>query len=446
MTKEQLVNELKQLLIEVKKPGADIVAIKRRLDFLATEINMLDRKKEVSILVDDKEVNIDNLSYDEPINYECIEAFLKQYLANSSGNFESRFIRTPSSKVRGKDLYNIRNLNNYDIVKKSEEESMRCGLKIFLDNIKNGNLELVNDYYYGKISRIGINQLEEYLKTGKISSPEFQGFLGSVFRECFDFEKEKIGSTDKFSSLFKMTDFVIRYDYRIYINMPINDDTIGFIKDYQIMCQEQGLDYCMKAFKNSGSKNSQDITILYSTREDINKKLNIIKKLIRKYPNMELGTPSPICVNSNELPNIGICSNGSVRKDYNRNTRTYNDYLNDLCLCSLTDLVSKVVLASPNISDKTKEDVRKFILGERISGISGNLVGVNFKGDELNIIKRYITIMLSNPDRKKEFINNFIDLMYQYHNRFNGFFDDKRRSIPLDSWYISEKKNADFAY
>ena len=445
MTKEQLIKELKQLIVEVRMPGADTVIIRRRLDYLVSEIEKLERKKKASKLLDDKDIKIDDLTYDEPINYSCIEAFLKQYLTRSYGSFESRFIKVPSSKDRGKDDYNIGKLNNYEIIKKAEDESMLCGLRVFLDNIKNDRFELINDYYYKKISEIGIEQLEEFLKTGNVPSAEFNNFLSMVFNNCFDFTKEKIGSTDTYSSLFKMTASVVRYDYRMYINMPINDETIGFIKDYQIMCQEQGLDYCMKAFKNSG-EHAQDITILYSTYEDINKKLNIIKKLLSKYPNMQLGTPSPICVNSRELPNIGICSNGVVRKDYNRNVRTYNDYINDLCLCALTDLVSPVVLGSPNISDKTKDDIRKFILGERVSSFSGNLTGVNFKGDELNIIKRYLTIILSDSKRKRDFINNFIELMYQYHNRLNGFTDDKKRSIPLDSWYIDEKKNSGFTY
>lgn len=295
-----------------------------------------------------------------PLTDELCEALLDQFV--NTGIFEIRLLKSKDDIERGLDTASIED------IRRAEKASNKVGLEIFVKNIKNGNLNKVNNYYYNKIMSIGIEKLEEYLKTNKTTDNKLQNFLDEVYNNCYTFDAEHIGSKGLKSSLHFNEDFDKNNEFRMYFNMPRSDEAVNFVKDYQIMCQSLEIDYNMKAFKNMEA-NNKDVTIFYSSYSDMNLKLEIIKKLMKKYPNIEFGTPPLACAKVAGLSNVGICHMGILDYENGKNLMTYNDYINQLSYLALDEVFGDNL---SQISSKTEERIKKSKKGERRRKIRRN--------------------------------------------------------------------------
>jgi len=278
-----------------------------------------------------------------PLTEELCEAMLDQFV--NTGAFNIRKLELQDSIQRGSDQIDT------TVRKSAELASLEVGLTIFVDNIRNGYLDKVNTYYYEKIKSIGLEYLERYLQTGE-STPELNEFLREVYAKCYDYSMECIGDAKMENSIHAYPNQPPQHMFRLYFNMPQNNETVKFIRDYQIACQKQGIEYCMKAFFNTNSA-SKDVTVFYSSYKDISLRLEIIKELFERYPNLELGTPPLACARISGLDNVGLGHNG-IMVDYDgikRNMSTYNDYIDNLsylafvytfgtCLSSLSSTIA----------------------------------------------------------------------------------------------------------
>ncbi len=315
---------------------------------------------------------------------------------------------------------------------------MDVGLRIFLDNIKRGNIDKVSKHWKNKLEAIGISKLEKYLQTGVCEDNNLKRFLNHVSEKCFD-RGEEVGSNDE--------DFLLNVNneenlkvYRMYFNMPTTKETIDFIKDYQIKCQELGIPYSMKAFYNSADKERADVTIFYSSYKHMRQKLEIIKELLEKYPNIDFGTPPAACAKINGLENVGICHIGILGKGMKEgeyhNIQTYNDYI---------DMIAQLALSKSfetRFKYISEEKVNEFQNGERRINATGLLSPISFNNDEKERAKKIIAQLISDPLRKQSVVKAYKDIFQMYHDTFNGYPKGYNSNIALDMWYLDmEKQN-----
>ena len=364
-----------------------------------------------------------------PITDELAEALLDQF--SELGFISIRRINLKSGKKRGLNTVKL------EEIKALEKESMNVGLEIFLNNIKSGNLDKVNQHYYSEIKKIGIDKLEKYLQTGK-TTKDLDVFLAKVYDSCFSLFTELIGSPNESTrqSLHRYKDNSVLF--RMYFNMPLNSSTIEFVRDYQIACQKLGIDYEMKAFKNMESV-ANDTTIFYSSYADFDIKLKLIKELLKKYPNMELCTPPAACATLSDMPNVGICHIGILSK-FNgiyKNTATYNDYIDKLADISLAKIFETQL---SRISPDIKKRIEKVKNGDVRTGMDGLRAGIRFSGEERIKARQVISSLLADPLKKKIFVKAFKSQMQIEHNINQGYSQNSDSNVALETFLIDEFK------
>ena len=155
-----------------------------------------------------------------PLTDELCEAILNQIL--EKGRVEIRQIRTGTYVHRGKNDFDS------EYLKEAELKSMNVGLQIFLDNIKLKKYNLLDPIWYKSINEIGIEKLEEYIKSGICDNDKLRLFLEKVFESCYDSNGNETMIGEQPIHTFDDKEDV----YRLYFNMPKNKETIGFIRDY----------------------------------------------------------------------------------------------------------------------------------------------------------------------------------------------------------------------
>jgi len=386
-----------------------------RVSFILNEVIQLSKSN--------KKTEIEN-----PLTLELCEKMIEQFVRE--GRIYSRTISLDSSKKRGRDEIGI---GAYHA--NAKKEAMDVGLRIFLDNIKRGNIDKVSEYWKNKIDAIGISKLEKYLQTGICEDDYIKKFLYDVMNNCYNIDL--IGSRDD-NSLYTSNEDVLNV-FRIYFNMPKTKESIDFIKDYQIKCQELEIPYNMKAFENTEER--ADVTIFYSTYKNMNQKLKIIKELLDKYPNIEFGTPPNACAKIKGLENVGLCHCGLFQilgeKDFKYiNCATYNDYVDRIAYLALFRTFGGQF---KTINEKKIEDFRE---GKIRDGFSGLILQCPFNKDEKERAKKIIAQLISDPFKKKILVKDFKDSFQMYHDTFNGYPKGYNSNIALDMWYLDmEKQN-----
>lgn len=377
----------------------------------------------------DTEIDINTVEVSDPINEEYCEACLRSFL--SSKRFESRYVTVSSSIPKEESLAVYAGPAYW--------ESFKEGIKVFLEKMKKGDTTLLNKRVLAKFEGFGIERIEEHLKKGNDSevAEYFKWLFKNIYYHSGD---EHMGSTrhnDGNASLFVDALEGEKYVYRIYLNLPRNEETIQFIKEYQIECQKRCMSFDMKPFFQQ-SQEHFDGTIFYISYNNINTCLNIIKDLLRKHPNMSMGTPPAACATIDELPNVGICHMGLVDKS-GENLATYNDYINKLFENTILLSLKDEILARPDINEVLKTDLkedRRIYWGKQSLRL---YVYTNNFNTYSPIIKKILTEIM-NSDGKEAFIKRFCDIFHQEHNRLNGYPLDAKKSIPLDMWYIDEER------
>lgn len=373
---------------------------------------------------------VTNPNFSNPLTNELCEAILDHFV--ETGCFNIRMTKSKSFCEKGPDYYNNK------FLKDAENESMNVGLRIFLDNIKKLRLSKVNPDYFNLINKIGIEKLEDYLETG-VADEDLKDFLKQVYEHCYNYETENIGSNSK--SLQAPDDEIDVF--RMYFNMPETDNSIAFIKDYQIQCQKLGIHYQMKAFKNRASS---DGTIFYSSYDSMNTRLKIIKELLNKYPDIQLGTP-PIGCSKLEGFNskVGICNLGTIEKKYNMST--YNEYVDSLAVLAFCTCFGNMISADSERNRKIYENLlnkERNMFNYRIGPCAKYDFGLDYPDEKIKKenekVVQMVKSLLKDPTRKQVIVQKFKDIMQKYHNLNNGFAYDAKSNIAMNTWYIERER------
>ena len=352
----------------------------------------------------------------DPITDDICEAFILQYILK--GKCSNYTLHLDSEISRGKNSL----LQDSDFIKKCGFESMLDGVKIFIKKIEKG--EIVNSYFYEKAMKIGISRLKEYVNNydSKINNDvDVHNFLFEIYDKCYRYDCEHEMTKSSCSLFFNQNE---DSSFRFYINMPINESSAQFIRDYIIMCQNAGVFYKLKPYFNDGEH--KDVTILYSTIKDFKIKLNFIKKLLKEYPDMELGTP-PFC--TIDFGKIGICF------DPSRCHMTYNSYVSFLFQNSIGYFVAK---HCSGLNDVSKNKFLLFEKGE-LRNPFNYMSFISFSVDDRNVVSDFLSLYMKDPLKRKNLIYYVKYMVKRFHNMYQGFPIDYPCNVALDSRYIFEE-------
>ncbi len=378
----------------------------RRLRDAAKKYEMLEQLSNI-LHGNSSEFNLETAEYIDPINGEWCEACIDDYLNNNRKDerniVETRYVRTKHSIERKPDTCSL------EMLKKNELKILVEGLKVVISKIKNNDFNRLNPKIVSEVKRLGVDELENYLNSLKTNNSYINEFINKLKKDNYNSNNEHYGSY--------CTDYCFKSDdrdndglvYRIYLNIPLTEDSVNFITDYCIECQKHLMDFDMKAFFNN-KKESQDRTVLYSTYGDMNKKLTILKKLLVKYPNLGLGTPPPSCIRIKGMEALGISHYGVCRYNsmYNKVVKglPYNSYINSLFVKALIDTLVYYGYDIKNMSDlKLKET------------------------------KNIVADMYSSSKRS-EFIEKVCEFMHRRHNKENGYDEFDNKNVALDTWFV----------
>ena len=203
----------------------------------------------------------------------------------------------------------------------------------------------------------------------------------------------------------------------------------------------------MKEFKNIATP-GKDVTIFYSSLEELPIKISILRELIKIYPNMELGSVPIACASIKDLPFIGLCNNGICSLLTNgtmKNIRTYNDMISNIFESVLDHFISSYILNSSEFSEKTKIKFSEFKKNGIVNNSRKEMFGaliyytIHLNQEEKSQIQNYLQTMMQDSLRKKIIIDFFMKNVRIAYNVNNGFSYDYESNIAFDSWYINKK-------
>lgn len=397
------------------------------LDNIYKEVTSIQKKYGMR----DKIISNLRSSTTNPITEDLCEAMLEQFI--NEGRFNIRTLDTKESRKRGLDDA------DENTVRSAELESLKAGLNIFINNIRNGNLDKVSSFYYKKIQSIGLEKLERFLQTGE-RTPELNDFLNTVYNNAYSSSESSRGDSTigHEHSLHAYENKDEPSMFRFYFNMPKSTDAVQFIRDYQVECQNHGIDYTMKPFKNMNPRD-KDTTIFYSSYKDLSLKVQIIKELVGRYPSLELGTPPAACAQISGLANIGFCHNGVVIDNgvRARNFCTYNDYIDNVSYLAFIHVFG---MHLSSISPELAVKIEKVKNGECRHIFTGMRNGRIFSQEDRVKVQTMIKKLLSDPLKRKVFIKQFKSQIQKCHNINQGYAHNLETNIALDMPYIDAVK------
>lgn len=361
---------------------------------------------------------IQNRNVEDPITEELSEGFIEQYIAK--GICSNYILHLNSEKNRGKDTIN----QSSNFIRNCGIEAMVDGIKLFIKKIESG--DQVNSYYLNKVKSVGLTKIKAYIDNFEFKNsgnPALDDLIEEIYLNCYQYTAEH-EMTKSSRSLFFNEDNLS--SFRFYINMPTNEGSALFIRDYIILCQNYGISYDIKPYFNNGEH--KDVTIIYSTIEDYKIKLNIIEKLLIKYHNIELGTPPFGTVNMN---NIGICHIGVPRK------MTYNMYIAKL----FKDAIDLFVIERiPDLSLESKKSLMLYKEGDSRDNIIFYPY-LKISEDNMKKSRELLKLYMDSPLKRKITIDAVIQNVKKIHNLYQGFPVDLKSNVALDSWYVYEQIN-----
>lgn len=361
---------------------------------------------------------IQNRNVEDPITDELSEGFIEQYIAK--GICSNYILHLKSEKNRGKDTIN----QSSNFVRNCGIEAMVDGIKLFIKKIESG--DQVNSYYLNKVKNVGLPKIKAYIDNFEFKNsgdPALDDLIEEIYLRCYQYTNEHEMTKSSLSLFFNEDNLS---NFRFYINMPINESSALFIRDYIILCQNYGIFYDIKPYFNNGEH--KDVTIIYSTIKDYKIKLNIMEQLLIKYPNIELGTPPFGTVNMN---NIGICHNGVPRK------MTYNMYIAKL----FKDAIDLFVIERiPDLSLESKKNLMLYKEGDSRDNIIFYPY-LKISEDDMKKSRELLKLYIASPLKRKITIDAVIQNVKKLHNLYQGFPVDLKSNVALDSWYVYEQIN-----
>lgn len=422
-------------------------ALREKAKSLDIDLSMLWKKQnDLNDMLDSNTRNvgissdISTVKLSDPITEEYCEGFLKSFLKYSS--LESRFTRLDTTKERGRDDLSGITGNLY---KKMSYEVMLNSLRIAISKIRNNNLDGLNEWFVLEVKRIGIDNFNEYLTTGKTTNEAVNDFLSSQLKNNYDMETEHVGMYSS-SFPFKPKDIDATTHnranniYRIYLNIPITNMSVNFMTDFCNECQKQGIAFDTKLFFN-GRDTNLDRTIIYSTFGDLNQKINILKNLLEKYKGIEFGSPPSSCAKIEGLDELGISHLGGCTSPYKgssndsgiklNNHHSYNDYINGIINKALCRVIDDFGYTN-SFSESFRNNMSRFK--------NGVARGVLIENDDINHLKDIVKEILNDESLKRSFLSQFCEYIHQEHNKENDYSILDNKNVALDTWFTDEVK------
>lgn len=370
---------------------------------------------------------IQNRNVEDLITDELSEGFIEQYIAK--GICSNYILHLKSEKNRGKDTIN----QSSNFVRNCGIEAMVDGIKLFIKKIESG--DQVNSYYLNKVKNVGLPKIKAYIDNFEFKNsgdPALDDLIEEIYLRCYQYTNEHEMTKSSLSLFFNEDNLSV---FRFYINMPTNESSALFIRDYIILCQNYGIFYDIKPYFNNGEH--KDVTIIYSTIKDYKIKLNIMEQLLIKYPNIELGTPPFGTVNMNDIGvchninNIGICHIGVPRK------MTYNMYIAKL----FKDAIDLFVIERiPDLSLESKKNLMLYKEGDSRDNIIFYPY-LKISEDDMKKSRELLKLYIASPLKRKITIDAVIQNVKKLHNLYQGFPVDLKSNVALDSWYVYEQIN-----
>ena len=345
-------------------------------------------------------------------NEEALVDLLKQRLNFNSFNVNSLYSNTIEEK-------------EYDEIELKANITYRL-FSIFLDKFNNYAYNDLNQKYVNLITEEELYRLENLTKEEiynilkEIDKGEQSHYICKKYNisnnlytfillstvETIDLNVEHIGTKD--NSLFN-----IQSDYSdilIHLNGPKYETNL-ILNEYIIKCIENNLNYDMKGL--TAEKNSSK-TIIYSSKNNLIQKLNILNKIINKNSKLIDKFQEPFFLSSKVKDTIyGLTNNGIVENE--ECLIPYDEYFNQVLELAYYRTISKIAL---NIIDqKEHSNILNFInLESPVIPEKQNLLSITFADipfiDIKGIVEKYETEVRKNlniylNDKESEIANEF---------------------------------------
>ena len=214
--------------------------------------------------------------------------------------------------------------------------------------------------------------------------------LLSIFHHLINFHYEHVGAYDT-------KEFRTHYDQRIYLNCHNEGVLIKFLSEYAQECIKSGIQYDCKGVFNTHIR-SNDTTILYSTNEDMKKRIRIIEDIMLRHPEWREAFMPPVYGTSKVGTGFyGICHKGL-------NANTYNDYFKSLC-CKARDSLLIEILLKKGIITKDDPDYEQFVKFAELKGLEpsiSSITSITIDGVATSKLAAKALSHLEDPEIQKE--------------------------------------------
>lgn len=293
-------------------------------------------------------------------------------------------------------------------------------LHIYLDKITNYAKEDIIDEYAKLLedkditflNNLSSNDLFEYLNAllNNKKEPAISPNIITLLRKLIEITdySDNIGTENK--NIFKCHNS--KSIYAIYLNTSSSNNTFKIINEYIKECINNNLNYDMRPF------DEVDKTIIYSSKEDLNNKINILNNILSNSELKEMGTPLEYTAKINNT-NYSI-SNISI------NNLNFQEFFISLLETSYYRVLSKIIINKvDNPQDSTIID--SFI----------KLTNITFDGDRVpfNILCN------------KNSFNTIKDTVHKYIpeviNTLEKYFTEEKQ---LDKITIEFKKSIKYIF
>lgn len=172
------------------------------------------------------------------------------------------------------------------------------------------------------------------------------------------------------NTLYTKQQFKYPYNkYRIYLNAPTGKAKVEFLEKYICKCIENRIPYHMTNFNNIedfADTNELNSTILFATKENLEKTIQILEQLKQENPELinGFGTPNPTTL---QLSYYGITRDGSQNSSnlfFNTPLISYGEFANKVILLANYSLCCNVIKNNSRIfnslSKKEQQQIEKF--------------------------------------------------------------------------------------
>ena len=347
-----------------------------------------------------QEIINNNKNQKEELTFESLRKLLNNPLDNEQMLIDLLKQRLNSNGFNVDTLYPVKiDEKEYDEIELKANLTYRL-YSIFLDKFNNYAYNDLNQKYVNLITEEELYRLENLTKEEiynilkEIDKGEQSHYICKKYNisnnlytfillsnvETIDLKVEHIGTKD--NSLFNLKNNCS--EILIHLNGPKYETNI-ILNEYITKCVENNLNYDMKGLT---SEENTSRTIIYSSKENLINKLNILNKILNRNSKLLDKFQEPFFLSSKVEGTIyGLTSNGIM--DNEECIIPYDEYFNQILELAYYRTIAKLAL---NIIDSNEHDtIYNFINLEKASiPEKQNILSINFADKAFMDIKDLI--------------------------------------------------------